>query len=515
MKIINKQGLSKEHVLLRDYQIDHFNKLKNILSSNLGCIDTSDTGTGKTWIAMALILHYQPKRVLVVGPKSSEKIWRDAGNKCGLTNLIFISKDTLRSRKGCKIKHPYLIRDDTDPKKTRFMITNKYKKFIREGGFLILDESHAFRNSSSDQYRAVKALMNGLIHPDEKHKSRYMMLTASPLTKVDQTITLLRMIGFIQSKLLYKKDRFGFIVFKGLQELIDICSTFDPSTTKEIMDTIMDQQICINTKTTKNIAHKLFAQVVKYHITSACDASNDICVNIQKFNGYYDVDPETKSEFMKSLKEMETQYKCMLEKKKKNNIMKGPLSNLATIMHQRQKTELLKASIFARLTRSRLKQEPNAKIVCYVHFIQTLDILKQSLNDLNPIILKGSVKIEEREKRIHEFQTNPSANVLLGILKISGESISLHDKIGNAPRYNLISPGYELILSHQAAGRTIRGGSETKSDVTIIYVYIRGGELETEIYNSLAQGSNILKDTLINGSKIQLPGDLPTYIEKS
>jgi hypothetical protein len=505
-KVYNKKH-SDRFVELRPYQVDHYHEVKNILKKYKGCVITSKAGAGKTHVACAIALAYQ-KKMLVVGLKCSKRIWTEAAERYGIELVDFISKDTLRSRKGCHLKHPYLTRKDTD-RGVIFTPTKEYLQFVQEGGLLILDESHVFRNRSSDQHRAARALMRPLIYTN--NKSRYLFLTATPLTKVEQILTLLRIIGFIRSKKLYSKDRYGTAIFEGLQELIDICKGMDAKTT----DTLVDQMLTINSQSSKKLVHYLFRDVVKHHITSACDASSDSQVQVIKKNGYYKLDGQTYDDFIASLEDMRlaAQYKETVENEPKHKPFSRRI-NLSSIVHQRQKTELLKAELFARLTKETLAKDPKAKIIVGVHYLKTIEVLQESLKDLSPVVLQGCVSNEIREERIDAFQSDPNVNVMIGMIQVMAQSISLHDVVGGHPHYTFISPGYNLILLDQMAGRTFRGGSETKSDVTIIYVYVKGGELETEIYNSLAKGSKVLKDTLVGGDTIQLPGDLETYIEE-
>ena len=115
---------------------------------------------------------------------------------------------------------------------------------------------------------------------------------------------------------------------------------------------------------------------------------------------------------------------------------------------------------------------------------------------------------------VREFQTNPKKRLIIAIVKVISVSISLHDTVGNAPRIMYLSPSYEVLQMYQTTGRIVRDGDSTKSDATIRFVYLQGGELETAIFNALARKSVILKDTLIRSQDISFPGDYDTYVEK-
>ena len=60
---------------LLEYQIEHTNNLIRILTNNNTCLDASDTGTGKTYSAVAVCAHLQLIPIIVC-PKSIISNWR-------------------------------------------------------------------------------------------------------------------------------------------------------------------------------------------------------------------------------------------------------------------------------------------------------------------------------------------------------------------------------------------------------------------------------------------------------
>lgn len=64
--------------LLRPYQVAHFRHLAQVLLKNGAALDASDTGVGKTYVAMALakLMEVTP---FVLGPKGVEGEWKRAG----------------------------------------------------------------------------------------------------------------------------------------------------------------------------------------------------------------------------------------------------------------------------------------------------------------------------------------------------------------------------------------------------------------------------------------------------
>ena len=504
--------LNKGSVCVRDYQTEHCLNLIQILKKHRGYLDTSKMGLGKTYITIAVAMYYDSP-LLVIGPKGAEAVWRSAVKETGAKMVEFITKDALRSRKGYQPKHGYLVRDDSG-RGTVFTVTKKFSNFLNGGGFIVIDECQAIRNSTSDQHKAAKALINHLVY--EGGTSRFALLSASPLTEVSQIISFLRTIGYIRSKKLYTKDRSGSIVLKGLEELITVCKSMNAPRTEKIVESVR----YYNARTTKELVRDLFSGVVKHYISSAV-VPPKINIRVDQKNGYYKINKANRKAFLDSLKDMEVVARYERGTSSETN---GAFSRACivknNIITQRRKTELLKAPIFSRLARTTLMEQSTSKVIIAVHYLDTLDTLKESLKEFNPIVLQGSVKgkdpktgEERRDMLVREFQTNPKRRLIIAIVKVIAVSISLHDTIGNEPRFMYLSPSYELLQMYQATGRIVRDGKETKSDATIRFVYVKDGELEMEIYDALTRKSKTLKDSLVRADDIILPGDYEDYKE--
>lgn len=100
----------------------------------------------------------------------------------------------------------------------------------------------------------------------------------------------------------------------------------------------------------------------------------------------------------------------------------------------------------------------------------------------------------QRQQIIDDFQAGRS-KVILVSLQAGGAGISLHDVNGIAPRQSLISPSYSAVDLVQAIGRIWRAGSHSKATQRIVYA---AGTIEEEIAGSItAKIANI--ETLNDG----------------
>lgn len=505
MEALILERLQNGPVKIRPHQEEHIVKLIQILQRSLCYLDTSAMGLGKTYITIAVAMYYQIK-LLVVGPKISEGVWNKAVEASGANMVAFITKDALRSRGSRQPKHGYLERWH-DGKKTQFAVTKKFKRFVEDGGFLVIDEGHHMRNNSA-QHRAAATLTN-YIATQESCRSRFAILTATPTSAIDQTINISRLMGFLTADKLLGRARDGSKVLDGLQELIDVCSALDEDATSYILS----ENRYYNDKIAKDTAVKLFNDIIVAYMSSAAKPAL-LSIEVDRKNGYYNLDPKNRADFLSSLGNLEIASKYDRTTKAINQkIDLGVHKKRYNVMTERRKIEMMKVPIFHRLARATLEENKNHKVIIGVHFKDTLNLLAESLRDYNPIVLQGSVAGRDRELLVEQFQINPKKRLIIAIMSVMSESISLHDTAGDMPRFKFFSPSFDLLQMYQACGRAVRDGDSTKSDVTIRFVYVKEGELERHIYDALANKSRILKGALICKTGVVLPSDFEDFIE--
>src|SRR5687767_14436104 len=105
---------------LRSHQIDHYQRILDIVSRFYFFVDGSEMGTGKTYVAAAVSITMKLP-VIVVCPVAARKTWQDVFQAYGVATYNLpetggvISYESLRSKKGYQPKHGLLMRDDTQP----------------------------------------------------------------------------------------------------------------------------------------------------------------------------------------------------------------------------------------------------------------------------------------------------------------------------------------------------------------------------------------------------------------
>ncbi len=161
--------------------------------------------------------------------------------------------------------------------------------------------------------------------------------------------------------------------------------------------------------------------------------------------------------------------------------------------------ESAKIEIMMNQTEKILKQDSNSKVVIFVSFMGSVELLSNYFESYNPIILTGSVSKYKRQALISLFQEpNNKHRLFIGNLKVCSSGISLDDQFGQFPRFVFISPSYTIDHLHQATKRVFR--AKTMSNAVVRFVYGKTQEdyllLENSILKSLSRKTNVFKTIL-------------------
>ena len=161
--------------------------------------------------------------------------------------------------------------------------------------------------------------------------------------------------------------------------------------------------------------------------------------------------------------EMEQEIKTLLEKAAHDED-----SPLVAQLRQRQEVELLKVPTFVELAKDAC--DSHNSVVIFVSFRQTLEALSDRLVDEvhGLVTLHGEQSDEERAETIRLFQSN-EAQVCVCMIQAGGTGLSLHDEDGGHPRVSLISPTFSAIELRQALGRVHRASGKSKSIQKIVF----------------------------------------------
>lgn len=498
---------SKEHdreLKLESWQIEWANKAHTILLSNHGYIDTSPTGSGKTYVALWLAKQFG-LRLMVVCPLTIIEVWYRLAEQYGIEVVLIINYESLRSIKRHQPKHGLLTRYDEDTGRgteTSFVPTDDYLMLVQEGLLVIFDEIHEIKNKSG-QYKACAALISPILTMGGH--SRFGLLGATPIEKYDHAINFLYLIGFIRAHRLYTQ-RDGRLVLEGVQELIDACRYIDDNETRKVL-----REIPLVTSELKRLCFMLYVRVIKKVISGAMPEPTNKIGPFDAKNGFFNIPRYRIAELQEAISELSSIAGF--------NVRTGTSDvervDFGKIRETMKHIEVAKVDTFARIAEQILKSNPHNKVVIALNFTNySIPLVYNLLKHYDPLLLIGNTKSKDRLPIIDEFNNNPQRRLLIMNIAVGGVGTNLHDIQGDSPRFMLISPDYELVAVAQCTGRINRAGRKTAAVVRVVYG--KGtGNIEMRVLNALVTKTEILKQVLEPEvlATLVLPGNYPLIYE--
>jgi SNF2 family DNA or RNA helicase len=528
-KILSKSRSKYSKIDLKTEQIPQVKNIIEILKNNICAFDMSMMGAGKTYVSSEIAVKFGFKRVIVICPASVVGKWKMMKSTYGVPIQYVMSYEMLRSTKDHQPYHGLLKRfdeiinersrsvsfrpsgEDGIPvletrHQVRFEATDKLKEIVKEGCLFIFDEAQKVKNKNAQWY-AAKTIAETLI--EISGKSRFLLLSGTPIDKEEHALNIMNMMGFIRSRKLYTTDE-GKIILIGAKELILFCEKVNKKATE---DTLASYPIRVKEDVNK-LCYYLFQNVIKKYMTSSMPPPKISNVNIDTKNGYYIMESETdKVKLRNAIDTINRTLRKRIYRRADGNIYNNPIQKLGGVVKQLMLIEALKVPIFVRLAKQKLQENPNAKVALFVNYTSNLDALIKDLSIYNPIKFNGQVSKDERQILINKFQEpNNDYRLFIGNIGASATGIDLDDKYGNFPRYAYASPNFSILDLHQLTRRFYR--LDTKSNSVFRFVYVKGFS-EVNILNNLAKKSNVMKDTLteqVEGG-IKFPGEYENEIE--
>lgn len=489
----------------RSTQIEWAKRSFHILMSNHGYIDTSQPRAGKTFIALGLAQKFG-FRMLVICPLNVTTMWGEKADEYGIElidrkirkNGVLVECrdpivfDSLRGTKGNRINHGLLERKDITTgggDKVVYTPTEYYLSLVKEGLLVICDEIHLIKNDSK-RYKACKALLHPIINGG---LSRFGLLSGTPIDKQEQSINLLKLIGYIKSyKLYYKNGKT--IVLEGAQELINACKKMDAQTTEQVLK---DNPITPIKTQERVIAlcYQLYIKVVKESISGAMPAITTAEGELDIKNGYYHIDP-------RKIKQLKVAI---------DNLDKS-VGFLGNFQNATKEIEICKAFDMARVAEDILVKNQQNKVIICLNFKDAITEIAYYLEEYDPLILHGEVQPAKKRDTIRAlFNDDPTRRLLLMTTPLA-LGTTLHSVRADDFRFMLISPSYKLGEIIQASYRLYGDGLKTKATVRLFYAIVEGSS-EAEILErkysentkkSLNKKSEVLEQTL----ETNLQGDI-------
>lgn len=443
------------------FQIEHTENLIHIINKNTTALDASETGTGKTYCAIAACaaLNLRP---IIICPKSIIYNWKRVCKLFNVKPLIIVNYESIRMGK-CyneddeRIQCPYLIyvpkKGSSDKTKEEYYEWNLDK--IKEKVIFIFDEVHKCSSIST---------LNGKLLYYTKLTEKNMLILSATIAD--------------------HPEKFKLFFF--------ILNFIDPKHVKEKQMTFYQYMMYMHNWIMRDAKpmYRIYVMLYPDRATRMrIDALGKEFPETQITAIPYSMGKERELEIEKAYKDIADSLDDLRKKetKERGNI-------LVKILRAHQKIELLKVPTFVELANDFI--ENDYSVVIFVNFTDTLKKLSSLL--VTDCLIYGEQTGEEREKNIQDFQNNRTRVIICNI-RAGSVGVSLHDLDGKHPRVSLISPTWSSIDLTQALGRIHRASGKSKSLQRIIYA---ANTIEEKIADKLQKKLKDMND--INNGDLDL-----------
>lgn len=408
--------------LLRSYQQEHAGKIYDVLINNKGALDGSDTGTGKTYVALS-VAKKANMFPIVVTPRAVIPGWKSVAK---LFRLDMFVSNYEQYKNG---NTEYLSFTQTKRKRGNAVIQVKnFKWDVPENALIIFDEVHRCKDWNSQNAKMLKTAA------DQDLNILCLSATVGDnpvhFSAVGRAIRLFindgKFWSWMYSRGVKKNPWGGFYFSNKARDL------YLPRIHKEIY--ARGSRISIQ---------DLGDKFPKNTVIADC----------------YDMGTKSAKEINKLYSEMDSEL-VQLD----DLVTHDKEHQLVANMRARQEIELLKVPTFIELAHDHV--EEGMSVALFVNFTETIHALAKRLK-INCII-DGSIIDDAREQNRKNFQSDRERIILCNI-KAGGVGISLHDINGKYPRIGIISPTYSAIDLVQTLGRLPRDGARSKVIQKIVF----------------------------------------------
>jgi len=412
---------------LLEPQKNHATKLLNSLHLNGFAFDASPTGTGKTYCASWIAKNYGSS-VVVVCPKSVQKIWVDTLMSFGIENPIVITIEKLVRGKTEYYTFGPLM-DYFSRSAKQYWKSSDINVNFPSNSLVIMDEVHKCKGKYSLNAESLIAIKNA------GHK--LLMLSASAATNV----TEMKAFGYVTA--LHSGLNFNnFCKDNGVDFNRFGLGTWDANLKKckegmvRIHNTLFDTLGCASRMNRKD-----FGDIFPDNQVIA--DGFDIGSNTDKLQSVYN--------------EMEYELSQLDE-----SSMEYSEHHFAIIMKARRESELVKVPAMVSWIED--MYDEGVSPVVFINFRETLQAIEKRLDNSKysgkiAKIVGGQTK-KQRDDEIEYFQSD-TKRICLVMIAAGAAGVSLHDLNGKHPRHTLINPSFSAINILQSLGRCHRANGKT------------------------------------------------------
>lgn len=425
---------------LLPYQPRAVERICNALVSHGAAADASDTGLGKTYVALAVC------RELKVSPGIVCKLagidtWKEVCDIFGIVPQFIVNWE---HAKGARFR--YTRRSQSEYKRGY-----TYTWAVPRNTILIFDEAHLANNPGTQNHALHQA-------------AKGMPSLSISATFADKSA---KMRGITNLLGIFTPEEFDvWLQSRGYFEVRD-----DRHSAVSELDNMRELNRIIFPRYGARLAYS--DHDVKRHFPVSVIQTMVVSLGEKKTN------------------QQNAIYTEMIKKAESLKAAGKQAQSLVAALRYRQSAELLKADVLVDITKDLLYQ---GKSVCiFVNFRETLGYLARSLNTRSLVFGDQDTYNISRSDVIRAFQANRE-RVIICMMEAGGTSISLHDVHGGHQRVSLICPTYSPIDLKQVLGRTYRGKTKTPPIMKLVYA---SGTIEKRVaenVNGKLDNINALND---------------------
>lgn len=444
------------------YQQEHTLKIMNSLINNNVALDSSDTGTGKTYSALCACYELGLKP-LIICPKAVIPSWERALKHFNMKALVVVNYELLKTGKMIhkrpkkngngyireNIDCPYLEVIKNEKKENKYSPKYLMKWKLPEKSIVIFDEAHRCKNKNTINTQMLLEAKN--------QNLKILMLSATISENPLKMYTVGYALGFYEKPYYFYRWAENYGCYKTVVNRYT-----------GVMAWVFDNND-IHIKNLHNIIFPKFGSRMKI-------------INIPEF-------PETQIEAQtynmnSNSSKIEKIYKEMKKELKELDKMEEKIDLIPLSVRQkaRQRIELLKVPTLVELTQDYI--ESGNSVVIFVNFTQTLKSLCEKLQTNCSIYGGNNGNLNEENRK--NFQ-NDKERIIICNVKAAREGIDLHDVNGKYPRVSLLSPCDSAQNLKQCLGRVHRIGGKSKSIQRIIYC---ANSIEDEVCDNVQSKIN-------------------------
>ena len=450
---------------LRDYQVPHAIRIAEALNQpGFPCAwDKSDTGTGKTYAACALVRHYKVPTT-VVCPKSLMPTWERVAKFMGVPDgmLVPLNYESIRTGRTHMGEWAMLPRGSSQM---------KYFKWHKNIQLLIFDEFQRCRGHNTLNHQiAIGAKLSGV--PTIGLSATF---GESPMD--------LRALGYLS----------GWFDYYDFYRWVQNHNCVKPFGSNKWL--FVEK----NNKSTLDVMAELRAKLMgRGSGISIADLGDKFPKNVIAPELYRIKDASKVSRLYGEVSEV---YGKLQQRRAGD---KDPEHGLTATLRERQEIELLKVPLMVEMLESEISQGRSAVVFC--NFLFTIEALSKKLKHYDPAIITGAGGWdydilrrtgENTDVAVDRFQRNRTY-LALAQSDIGGVGLGFHD-LYERPRTSIINPHWSAMVFCQILGRIHRDGALSPALQKFPLIE---GTIEERVYEALVRKRSHLQ-TLLTDADLQ------------